>query len=163
MASLKVIFSSVMAVILFFVAATIANDFIDQQKTTKDYATVTLYSETGTGKQLKIKAEIADTDEERETGLMFRQSLGKGEGMLFIFPNAAVQNFWMKNTLIPLDMIFIAENGTIVKIHHAAPCQADPCLLYNSGQPIKYVLEVNENLTAAYGIQEGSSRVKVIR
>ncbi len=158
------IFLSAVALILFLIAATIANDFLDNQNKQKaegDYATVTLYSETG--KQLKIKAEVVDTDEERATGLMFRETLGSNEGMLFVFPDAAMQNFWMKNTLIPLDMIFVAEEMTIVKIHHAVPCHADPCPLYNSGQPIKYVLEVNGNLTTAYGIQEGGSRVEIIR
>jgi len=108
------------------------------------------------GKAVEINAEVADDEAERTTGLMFRKSLGKNEGMFFIFPNPAIQKFWMKNTLIPLDMIFIAENKTIVKIHHAMPCTSDPCQLYSSGEPVKYVLEVNGNLTAEYEIEEGS-------
>ena len=124
-------------------------------------AVVELQSESG--KPLAIRAEIADTEEETQAGLMFRQSLGKDEGMLFIYPKAAVVNFWMKNTLIPLDMVFISEDFTVVKIHHAVPCTEEPCPLYNSEQPVKYVLEINENLTTAYGIQEGSSRVEIIR
>lgn len=116
---------------------------------------VTLYPDDS--EPIKIKAEIADSPEERAAGLMFRQSLGKNEGMLFVFSDSAVRSFWMKNTLIPLDMIFISENRTIAKIHHATPCTSDPCQLYSSEKPVKYVLEVNANLTSAYGIREGSA------
>ena len=121
---------------------------------------VILYSEAQRDSEpLKVKAEIADSPEEITTGLMFRESLGKGDGMLFVFPDSAVRNFWMKNTIIPLDMIFIAENMTIVKIHHAMPCVQGQCPLYNSGQPAKYVLEVNGNLTTDYVIEEGGKVV----
>lgn len=119
------------------------------------YTTVTLL--TADGKPLAINAEVAGTDEKRTTGLMFRESLGENEGMLFVFPDSATRSFWMKNTLIPLDIIFIAENMTIVKVYHATPCSSDPCRLYSSEKPVKYVLEVNANLTANYGIGEGSS------
>jgi uncharacterized protein len=102
-----------------------------------------------------IKAEIADSGSEMAKGLMFRKYLGQNEGMLFVFPDSAVRTFWMKNTLIPLDMIFIAENKTIVKIHHAIPCESEKCPMYGSGLPAKYVLEVNANFTLAYGIKEG--------
>ncbi len=118
---------------------------------------VTLYPENS--EPIKIRAEIADSPEEITTGLMFRQSLGKNEGMLFVFPGSAVRNFWMKNTIIPLDMIFIAENGTITKIQYAVPCSSDPCPLYSSEKPAKYVLEVNGNFTAENGIEEGNPAV----
>lgn len=118
---------------------------------------VTLYPENS--EPIKIRAEIADSPEEITTGLMFRQSLGKNEGMLFVFPGSAVRNFWMKNTIIPLDMIFIAEDGTIAKIHHAVPCTSEPCPLYSSERPVKYVLEVNGNFTAENGIEEGNPAV----
>jgi uncharacterized protein len=103
-----------------------------------------------------INAEIAQTEEQKTVGLMFRKYLGLNEGMLFSFPNSLERTFWMKNTLIPLDMIFIAENMTVVKIHHAVPCEEEPCPFYSSGKPAKYVLEVNGNYTLAHGIKEGS-------
>ncbi|MBI2144610.1 DUF192 domain-containing protein [Candidatus Woesearchaeota archaeon] len=147
------------AVIIFvIVTAAVVLDKPGAQELQSNYATVLLYSETGN--HVKIKAEISDTNEERAKGMMLRQQLDKGEGMLFFYPDSAVRNFWMKNTLIPLDMIFIAENMTVVKIHHAVPCSSEPCTLYNSEQPIKYVLEVNRNLTASHGISEGG-KVKI--
>ncbi|MFB6182833.1 MAG: DUF192 domain-containing protein, partial [Candidatus Nanohaloarchaea archaeon] len=69
----------------------------------------------------KITLEIADTREERKKGLMFRKSLKNNHGMLFIFNKSANRTFWMKNTYIPLNIIFINENLTIVKIVNAEP------------------------------------------
>jgi len=89
-------------------------------------------------------AEIADTPAEQEQGLMFRKSLPQNQGMLFIFEDEQPRAFWMKNTLIPLDMIFIDANWRIVKlIKNAEPCKEDPCPTYDSERPAKYVLEVN--------------------
>ncbi len=142
---------------LAIVIAITAAAFLLREKTLPEEGEAVVELQTSSGTPLLIRAEIADSEEERRTGLMFRESLGKSEGMLFIFPDSAVRNFWMKNTLIQLDMIFIAENMTIVKIHHAVPCTSEPCPLYSSGMPAKYVLEVNANLTSAYGIREGSA------
>ena len=108
------------------------------------------------GNPLTISAEVATTIEQLTKGLMNRTRLEQNEGMLFVFPYTATENFWMKNTLIPLDMIFINENNTITKIHHAVPCTKDPCPLYNSEKPVKYVLEINGNLASTYNIEEGS-------
>ncbi len=121
------------------------------------YTTVTLFPQNAT--PLAITAEVANTEQKMATGLMFRKSLGKDDGMLFVFSDSAVRNFWMKNTLIQLDMVFIAENMTIVKIHNAVPCTSEPCPAYNSGEPVKYVLEVNSNFTAGNGIAEGGKVV----
>ena len=100
------------------------------------------------GKELiKIKAEIADDNEERLKGLMSRENLNENEGMLFVFENEDYQTFWMKNTLISLDMIFIDENLKIVDIKNAQPCEEEQCNLYKSSKPAKYVLEVNGNFT----------------
>lgn len=108
------------------------------------------------GKELiKIIAEVADDNDERTNGLMFRENLNENEGMLFVFGNEEYQTFWMKNTLIPLDMIFIDENFEIVDIKNAAPCKEEPCALYKSAKPAKYVLEVNGNLTAKKNIKIG--------
>jgi uncharacterized membrane protein (UPF0127 family) len=103
-----------------------------------------------------INAEIADTDEKRERGLMFRKSLGKNDGMLFVFDDEKHVTFWMKDTLIPLDIIFISSNGTINEIkENVQPCLAEPCELYSSLYPVKYVLEVNANFTRSNGIEVG--------
>ena len=89
-------------------------------------------------------AEIADTPAEQEQGLMFRQSMPLNRGMLFVFKDQQPRLFWMKNTLIPLDMIFIDANWRVVKlIQSAEPCKEDTCPTYDSERPAKYVLEVN--------------------
>ena len=106
------------------------------------------------GKELiKINVEIADDEQEQIKGLMFREKLNEWGGMLFIFEYEQEQSFWMKNTLIPLDMIFIDEDFKIVDIKNAVPCKEDPCALYKSLKPAKYVLEVNRNFTAKNNIK----------
>jgi hypothetical protein len=103
----------------------------------------------------EIEVEIADSYEERQRGLMFREYLEPGRGMLFIFEGEGIRNFWMKNTLIPLDMIFISRDLKIVKIHSAVPCTADPCPLYSSERPAMYVVEANRGFAEENGITEG--------
>ena len=106
------------------------------------------------GKNLiKVNVEIADDNNERINGLMFRKNLDKNSGMLFVFDDEKNQTFWMKNTLIPLDIIFIGKDMKIVDIKHATPCNEDPCKLYQSSKPAKYALEVNGNFTIKNGIK----------
>lgn len=102
-----------------------------------------------------IQVEIADSEAEREQGLMERTSLGENDGMLFIFENEGQFSFWMKNTLIPLDIIFIDKNHKVLNIQHAVPCENDPCALYPSGGLALFVVEVNGGLAAEKGIQTG--------
>ncbi|OGJ21941.1 hypothetical protein A3K73_04825 [Candidatus Pacearchaeota archaeon RBG_13_36_9] len=105
---------------------------------------------------VSINAEIADTPEKIERGLMYRESLGKNEGMLFIFWEEKETNFWMKNTLIPLDMIFLNKDGEIVNIvENAVPCNSSNCILYLSEVPVKYVIEVNAGFVKENEIEVG--------
>ncbi len=97
-----------------------------------------------------ITVEIADSPEEREQGLMFRESLCSTCGMLFIFPEENIQTFWMKNTKIPLDMIFISKDFRIVDITQAEPCTKDPCVRYTSQDQALYVLEVPQGFSTAH-------------
>ncbi|MFC2154202.1 DUF192 domain-containing protein [Candidatus Altiarchaeota archaeon] len=93
---------------------------------------------------LCVEVEIADDRQEISRGLMFTQVLAEDQGMLFVFPKEETTSFWMKNTLIPLDMIWITEGGEIIYIEHSAqPCRSDPCRTYGPNSPAKYVLEVN--------------------
>ena len=101
----------------------------------------------------KIYVEVAKTPAEQEQGLMFRNELSEDAGMLFVFDDVSQKNFWMKNTLIPLDMIFIDKNKKIVSIQSAVPCEEDPCVVYAS--PAQYVLEVNQGYAEHPGIKEG--------
>jgi len=107
--------------------------------------------------KIQVNVEIADTPAERTKGLMFRQFLEEDSGMLFIFENEDYYGFWMKNTLIPLDMIFISESLEIVDIKHAIPCTEDPCGNYVPTRPAKYVLEVNSEFTTGHNIIIGNN------
>lgn len=106
----------------------------------------------------EITAEIASTPGEREKGLMNRSLLPEDHGMLFVFPDEKKRVFWMKNTYIPLDIIFIAENKTIVDIDQADPEPDTPkenLTLYRSDKPAKYVIEVNQGFSKEKSIAEG--------
>ena len=113
-------------------------------------------------KTIKIRVEIADDNNERMKGLMFRERLDENSGMLFVFENEEYQTFWMKNTLIPLDIIFIDKDFKIVWIEKAVQCKEDPCALYRSAKPALYVLEVNGNFTAKNKIKAGNSIITKI-
>lgn len=100
--------------------------------------------------------EVVDTPQEREKGLMFREELDKNKGMLFIFEEEGNYPFWMKNTLIPLDMIWISQSGDVVHVvYNSQPCKADPCPLIETNGTAKYVLEINGGLASKYGIEAG--------
>ncbi len=91
----------------------------------------------------KIFVEVADSEEEREKGLMFMEELCENCGILFIFEEERTHSLWMKNTLIPLDMIFINSNRKVVDVLHALPCSEEPCRIYTTREKALYVLETN--------------------
>ncbi len=90
-----------------------------------------------------IKVEVANTPALQELGLMNRKSLPEYSGMLFVFDQVNAYAFWMKNTLIPLDMLWVDENKKIVDIQTAQPCVTTTCKTYIPRGLAKYVLEVN--------------------
>jgi uncharacterized membrane protein (UPF0127 family) len=105
------------------------------------------------GRDLKFDVELALDELHRAHGLMFRKQLGPYEGMLFDFFQEAPVSFWMKNTLIPLDMLFIAGDGTIKHIQaNAVPLSTDPI---PSNFPVRAVLEINGGSAALLGIKPG--------
>ncbi len=100
--------------------------------------------------------ELASTPAEQEHGLMDRTSMPADHGMLFMFQDDEPRTFWMKNTLIPLDMLFFDAAHKLVAIQaDAQPCQADPCKLYPSNSPARYVLELNAGIAAKLGLHKG--------
>lgn len=103
--------------------------------------------------EIPIAVELADTPETRRRGLMFRTKMPRDEGMLFDFQETREVAFWMRNTFIPLDMIFIDERGTIKHIHHRAVPQ-DPTSI-PSKFPVRFVLEINGGLAKQYGLKPG--------
>lgn len=106
----------------------------------------------------RIAVEVVSDPETRAQGLMFRSSLGRDHGMLFVFPVTEVYPFWMKNTLIPLDIIWIDEARKIVHIaHDMPPCKVDPCLPHSPEVAARYVLELAAGEARARGLREGDS------
>lgn len=101
----------------------------------------------------KLDIEIADSEYERQLGLMKRVSLENNQGMLFIFSKEEFQSFWMRNTLLSLDMLFINANKRIVTIHKNTKVLSDQS--YPSTAPAKYVLEVNAGFTDKFKVMMG--------
>jgi uncharacterized membrane protein (UPF0127 family) len=99
-----------------------------------------------------IQAEVARTPDERATGLMFRQSMGTNEGMLFAFEQPATQCFWMKNTFVPLSAAFVADDGTVVNIADMSPRSLES---HCSDKPVRFVLEMNQGWFDKRGIKPG--------
>ena len=103
--------------------------------------------------EVSFRVEVARTPEKREVGLMYRRELPSDHGMLFIFPAEKVNSFWMKNTPIPLDMIFISRERKIVGIvHETVPFSLDG---RSVSLPSQYVLEINGGLSRRYGFNAG--------
>ena len=109
--------------------------------------------ESPSGRSSVVRVEVVRTPAEVERGLMFRERLGADDGMLFVFPETTEHAFWMKNTLIPLDMIFADADGLVVGVvEHAEPMTTTTRTV---GAPSRYVLEVNGGWAAAHGVRVG--------
>lgn len=110
------------------------------------------------GKDVSLTVEIARNPYQWGKGLMFRDTLANDSGMLFIFPNEGKHPFWMKDTLIPLDILFISQDRKVVTIHkNATPCVTLFCPQYGASANAIYVLEVNAGFADTYNIKEGDS------
>ncbi len=104
-----------------------------------------------------VRVEIVANDEARAQGLMFRDRVREGTGMLFVFPQVGDHSFWMKNTLIPLDIIWIDDASRVVHVKHdLPPCKADPCPSYAPGVAGRYALEVGAGVAKKHRIETGS-------
>lgn len=102
----------------------------------------------------RFSVEIADTDAERAQGLMNRPSMPRGAGMLFVYPYAQSVSFWMRNTLIPLDMLFIDPDGAVLRIHENAIPLDETGI--SGGRGVLAVLEINGGLSSDLGINVGT-------
>jgi uncharacterized membrane protein (UPF0127 family) len=100
-----------------------------------------------------IDVELSQDEEERQLGLMYRDKMAENQGMLFIFDDETTRSFWMKNTVLPLDMIFVNANNEIVTIHKSTTPYSEES--YGSTKPAKYVVEVNAGFTDKYKIAVG--------
>jgi uncharacterized protein len=108
----------------------------------------------------KINLEVARTPQEQEIGLMYRKVLPSDRGMLFQFPSAQRVSFWMKNTLIPLDIVFLRQGVVQYIAAGVPPCTADPCPTYGSQKPIDTVIELRSGRAAELSLKV-SDRVTI--
>lgn len=105
-----------------------------------------------------LKVRLAATPDERERGLMFRKDLANGQGILFVFDRQDLYGFWMKNTYMPLDIVWIDENLRVVYIKRdAQPCLSDACTPIEPGQKALYVLEGNSGFVDELKLRVGDS------
>lgn len=100
----------------------------------------------------QIDAQVAQTPDQRSTGLMYRREMPQHEGMLFAFEQPSVQCFWMKNTYLPLTAAFLADDGTVVNLADMKPHSTDS---HCSDKPVRYVLEMNQGWFAKKGVKPG--------
>jgi uncharacterized protein len=103
-----------------------------------------------------FQVEIAETPSEKQQGLMFRKSLDEDKGMLFVYEEDGYYSFWMKNTLIPLDIIWINQTMDIIYFVSAVPCNEEICVSYLPNEKAKYVLEINTGI-----IKDFSGKVSI--
>jgi uncharacterized membrane protein (UPF0127 family) len=103
-----------------------------------------------------VTLELAETEDEQRQGLMFRPSLPDDQGMLFLYEQDWAHTFWMKNTFVALDIIFLAADGTVADmIEDVRPCKVEPCPRYTSRVPVRAVLEVVAGTAKAHGVAVG--------
>lgn len=101
-----------------------------------------------------VPVYVADDQELRQQGLMHREELAPGAGMVFLFPDDSEGGFWMKNTLIPLSIAFFAADGDVLAVLDMEPCEEDPCPSYDPGVSYRGTLEVNEGFFDEVGLDE---------
>ena len=139
---------AILVIVLFFSFSV----FLDIKKDVKDKVSVCF-----DGNRC-ISTEIAETDIEKQLGLMYREKLGKNEGMLFPYESEQIRAFWMKNMKISLDVIWLDKDKKIVYIHeNVQPCKTDSCPMYSPDKKAMYVLEVNANFSKEQNIQVGDN------
>jgi len=123
----------------------------DAEKAAKDQPTVTMPS----GNTYRV--EIAATPDARAQGLMYRESLADGRGMLFLFPRPTVEAFWMKNCNFPIDIVWMDANRRVIFVSaHTPPCKDDPCPTYGPRVKSLYVLEIPDGAAAKEKADVGS-------
>ena len=105
-----------------------------------------------------LTIEIAATPDEKSWGLMGRRTLGENQGMLFVFPDQAVHDVWMKNTYLPLDVVFLSADGHIVSIlENLQPCLHEPCEIYSPQVAANFMLELNAGFSHLHQLQIGQA------
>ena len=106
-----------------------------------------------------FSVEVVRDKERQALGLMYRQSMPADHGMLFIFPNEAPRSFWMKNTRIPLDIMYFSSDLKLVSVANAKPCRVEQCPAFPSEGPAQYVLELNAGKASELGMTKGDEMI----
>jgi hypothetical protein len=112
------------------------------------------------GEKVRVVAEMVETEKEKKKGLMGRKELKDGHGMLFTFETPYKLSFWMKNTFVPLDILFFDVNGKFVSAETMLPCEKDPCRFYESDGQAMFALEVPSGFVNEYGVDRGWELLK---
>jgi len=147
-------FTLVLAFIAYASVPSCAQDYLQQvPPPNMMYLTDTVTVKNSNGVEYPFDVELALSPAQQERGLMWRRNMEENKGMLFVFPNMQPRSFWMKNTLIPLDILYVGLDGRILKIYHSA--QPKDLTPMPSVLPAKAVLEINGGLSEALEIKEG--------
>jgi uncharacterized protein len=124
-------------------------------------ATVAYRLEGATGGARTVRLEVAANPAARARGLMGRTSVPEGTGMVFLYPEDVAGAYWMKNTLVPLSIAFVAADGQVVSVAEMTPCTADPCPRYAPAGPYRYAVELAAGSFGEAGIGPGAKVVPV--
>ena len=123
--------------------------------------TVEYRLEPAEGDPVTVRLEVAADPATRARGLMEREEVPPGTGMVFLYPRDVAEAYWMKNTLVPLSIAFVAADGRVVSVAEMTPCKADPCPSYAPAGPYRYAVELAAGSFAAAGVGPGSRVVPV--
>jgi uncharacterized protein len=107
------------------------------------------------GAETTVRLEVAAGPAARARGLMGRERVAPGTGMVFLYPGDVREAFWMKDTLVPLSIAFVAADGRVVSVHEMTPCRADPCPTYAPAGPYRYAVELAAGAFPAAGVGPG--------
>jgi uncharacterized membrane protein (UPF0127 family) len=107
------------------------------------------------GAETTVRLEVAADPAARARGLMGRERVPPGTGMVFLYPGDVREAFWMKDTLVPLSIAFVAADGRVVSVHEMTPCRADPCPTYAPAGPYRYAVELAAGAFPAAGVGPG--------
>ena len=124
-------------------------------------ATVDYRLEPAGGSPVTVRLEVAADPATRARGLMERERVPPGTGMVFLYPADVAESFWMKNTLVPLSIAFVAADGRVVSVAEMTPCKADPCPSYAPGGPYRYAVELAAGSFGDAGVGPGARVVPV--
>ena len=108
------------------------------------------------GRAVTVRLEVAADPAARARGLMGRREVPAGTGMVFLYPGYVAMAYWMKNTLVPLSIAFVAADGRVVSVAEMTPCKADPCPSYAPAGPYRYAVELAAGAFPAAGVGEGA-------